>query len=94
MKIKLGEINNMFNDLGVNMAHQEEFIADVEEQEDYMEIVENHIMDDVKHLVFTYMRDAIQCGFDVEIMVKDYDIPEKIAEMISKVKYIEMEINL
>lgn len=92
MKIKLNEINNLFNDLGVNMAHQEDFIADVEEQDDYMEIVENHIMDDVKHLVFQYMRDAISCGFDVEVMVRDYDVPEEIAEMISKVKHMEMEI--
>lgn len=94
MKIKLNEINNMFNDLGVNMAHQEDFIADVEEQDNYGLIVEEHVMNDIKHLVFQYMRDAISCGFDVEVMVRDYNVPEEIAEIISNVKNMEMEIHL
>lgn len=94
MKIRLNEINNMFNDLGVNQAHQEDFIAGIEENDDYMLIVEEHVMDGIKHLICEYMRDAISCGFDVEIMVRDYDIPEKIAEIISKVECMEVGINL
>lgn len=94
MKIKLNEINDMFNNLGVNVSHQEGFIAFIEELDDYMLIVEEDVMEDIKHLVCQYMRDAISCGFDVEIMVRDYDVPEEIAEIIAKVKHTEMEINL
>lgn len=92
MKIKFNEINNLFNELGVDNNRQEEFICDLEETDEYGLVIEERIMDSVKHLVYQYVRDAISCGFDTEIMVRDYDVPEEIAEIINGIRFEDLEI--
>lgn len=92
MKIKFIEINKLFNELGIDNISREVFICDLEETDEYGLIIEERIMDSVKHLVYEYVRDAISCGFDTEVMVRDFDVPEEIAEIINGIKCEDLEI--
>ena len=87
MVIKLNEIERM-SEYDVNI---EKFICDVEETDDYMDMLEN-IAIDSKHIITEYLKQAIECGFDEEIMVGDYCIPEDFVEILKR--YQNEDINL
>lgn len=92
MTIALYEIKNLreyIEDKDFN-----DFICDIEEYSDgYMDVLDR-MLDEVKHVLSEYLREAIQCGFDVEIMSQDYDIPEEFIGILSQYKKNEIDFKL
>ena len=87
MTIPLNEVNRLA-EYGCDV---DKIIYDVEESDDYMEILEN-IAIDSKHIISEYLKQAIECGFDEEIMVKDYCIPEDFIEIFKQYKMNEINL--
>lgn len=91
MKIKLNEFNNLGHYMKCKGSEFEEFMCDVEEQDDYTDVLSNITMDS-QHIISEYLREAIQCGFSEEIMLNDYCIPEEFIELLLQYKDKELTI--
>ena len=68
-------------------------VCDIEETDDYMEIL-NNIMLDMKHIISDKLRAAIDCGFDTEILAIDYGMDSDMIEMLQKYEEEELEVKL
>ena len=91
MQIKLKEFNNLKHYMHVKGEQFEEFMCDVEEQDDYTDVLDNITMD-AKHIISEYLRQAIECGFSEEIMLNDYCIPEEFIDLLLQYKDKELTI--
>ena len=68
-------------------------VCDIEETDEYMEIL-NNIMLDMKHIISDKLREAIECGFDTEILSIDYGMDSDMIEMLQKYEEEELEVKL
>lgn len=90
MKIKLNETYKLLNRIDKNYRH--EIFYDIDESDDFMEIVET-ITTDYKHKIFDILRNAIDCGFDHEILSNDYGYDDDLINLIIPYGDNEIEIN-
>lgn len=68
-------------------------VCDIEETDEYMEIL-NNLMLDAKHILSEKLRAAIECGFDTEILSIDYGMDSDLIELLQKYEEEEMEVKL
>lgn len=91
MKINLDEINSFADYMNGN--EYADLVAEIEESDSYMEVLDNLTLD-LKLVVSEYLRNAVSCHFDSEILRKNYKIPNEIIEYLLAYKNSELEVNL
>lgn len=91
MKINLDEINSLSDYM--KEKEYDVLLGQIEESDSYMELLENITLD-FKHIISEYLRIAISCHFDSEILSNDYKIPDEIIEILIPYGKTELEVEL
>lgn len=68
-------------------------VADIEETDEYMEVL-NEMMLDAKQILAEKLREAIDCGFNTEMLAIDYGMDSDLIELLQKYEEEEMEVKL
>ena len=92
MKIALNEIIGLCELLD-NPEAVDNFLADIEETDDYANILDEMALE-YKHILADKLREAMLCKFDTEILSIDHGMDSDLIELLQSYEECELEVKL
>ena len=93
MTIRLNEIYKL-TEMMETAKDADDFVSNIEESDDYTDILDELWMD-FKHILAENLRQAIEVGFDGEILKIDYGMSSEMVEFLQDAsdRTVDIEIN-